>query len=94
MNLPLSAWDGYACFLQTLHHRPIATGFVSRGEEEPTDHVKDLDTLFETDPRAFEHRLQEEGITNIIVSPTALPRTVDRVRGLGVNSIFMADSSP
>jgi hypothetical protein len=91
LNVPISAWDGYACFLQTLHHQPIATGFVSRGAEEPTDHVKTLDALLETDPPGLVRALEKEGITNIIVAPGALRRTAERVRSLPVNSVFMAE---
>jgi hypothetical protein len=94
LNVPISAWDGYAVFLQTFHGHPIATGFVSRGEEEPTDHVKDLDRLLETDTVAFALRLKEEGITNILVGPRALPRTVRQVQDLPVNVVFMRERHP
>jgi hypothetical protein len=87
LNVPISAWDGYAVLLQTFHAHPIATGFVSRGEEEPTDHVKDLDRLLETDPAAFSRRLREEGITNIIVAPQTPPGTLDHLRSVEVNRV-------
>lgn len=89
LNVPISAWDGYAVFLQTFHHHPIATGFVSRGEKEPTDHVKDLDRLLETDTAAFASRLKTLGITNVVVGPRTPPRTINRVRELPLNLVWM-----
>ena len=91
LNVPISAWDGYALFLQTFHHHPIATGFVSRGEALPTDHVKELDRLLETDPPAFSSRLEAEGITNIVVAGEALPRVRDQLKGVRANVLWMRD---
>jgi hypothetical protein len=87
LNVPISAWDGYAVFLQTLHGHPIATGFVSRGEKEPTDHVKALDRLLEDDPPAFAEELKREGITNIVVAPGAREPLVRRVSSLPLNVV-------
>jgi hypothetical protein len=91
LNVPISAWDGYALFLQTVHHHPIATGFVSRGEAEPTDHVKAIDHLLETDPPAFAERLLAEGIPNVVVAGEALPRVREQLQGLPLNVVWMRD---
>jgi hypothetical protein len=89
LNVPISFWDGYGVFLQTLHGHPMATGFVSRRSPEQLEHVRLLDHLLEQDVGAFAGRLQSLGITNVILAPQT-PRVVrERFRGFPVHVVDM-----
>ncbi len=89
VNVPISFWDGYGVFLQTLHGHPMATGFVSRRNAAQLEHVRLLDRLVATDTAAFAARLRELGVTNVILAPET-PRVVrERFRGFPINVVDM-----
>jgi hypothetical protein len=75
LNVPLSVFDAYAVFLQTLHGHPIGTGFVSRRTPAQVEHVRRLDVLLESDPAAFLRHVQAMGFRNLILGPGTPPRT-------------------
>jgi hypothetical protein len=89
INVPISFWDGYGVFLQTLHGHPMATGFVSRRTAAQLEHVRSLDRLLESDVPGFARRLQELGVTNVILAPQT-PRVVrERFRGFPIHVVDM-----
>jgi hypothetical protein len=73
VNVPLSVFDAYGVFLQTMHQRPIVTGFVSRRTPEQVAHIRALDQLLRSDPAAFVERLEQLGVRSIILAPLVSP---------------------
>jgi hypothetical protein len=68
LDLPLSARDSFAMLLQTLHGKPIATGYVSRLTAEQADHVGRLDALIAEGARPLADSLRAMGIGNVVVA--------------------------
>lgn len=69
VNVPLSAYDGFAVFMQVFHRRPIATGFVSRRSPAQVAHVKALDDALAASPAAFVAQVKALGCANVILGP-------------------------
>ncbi len=88
VNVPLSVFDAYGVFLQTMHQRPIVTGFVSRRTPEQVALVRSLDQLLRSDPAAFVERLEQLGIRSIILSPTVTPEIESALRAQRTLPVF------
>jgi hypothetical protein len=72
-NVPISPFDGLGVFLQTIHHRPIVTGFVSRREPRQMEHIRSIDDLLNRDPDGFVARMAELGVGTIVLGPETPP---------------------
>jgi len=79
LNVPLSVFDAYAVFLQTLHGQPIGTCFVSRRTPAQVEHVRGLDRLLESDPDAFVRRARQMGFRTVILGPGTPPSLATRL---------------
>jgi hypothetical protein len=80
VNVPVSARDSFAMLLQTLHGRPIATGYVSRLSRPQSEHVGHVDDLIRGDTETMVAGLQSLGIGNVIVARGASDADVERLR--------------
>jgi hypothetical protein len=80
LNVPVSARDSLAMLLQTLHGRPIATGYVSRLSRRQSEHVGHVDELVHGDSVSMVAGLQTLGIGNVIVARGATDADVERLR--------------
>ena len=80
LNVPVSARDSFAMLLQTLHGRPIATGYVSRLSRQQSEHVGHVDELTCGDTAAMVAGLQTLGIGNLIVARGTSDVDVERLR--------------
>jgi hypothetical protein len=80
LNLPVSARDSFAMLLQTLHGRPIATGYVSRLSRQQSEHVGHVDELIHGDTAAMVAGFQTLGIGNVIVARGTSEADVERLR--------------
>jgi len=87
VNLPLYFMDGHAVLLQTLHGRPILTGFVSRRSARQVDHVRRLQHLLDSDLAGFVKEMESLGVRNVIVGFGTTPSQVKALRGTGLRVI-------
>jgi hypothetical protein len=83
VNIPLSVFDGYGVLLQTIHHQPMVTGFVSRRTPEQVAYIRELDRLLEADPPAFVQRMQDIGVRSVILGPGTKPEEEEALRASG-----------
>jgi hypothetical protein len=72
LNLPPREKDGYAAMLQTLHGRPIATGYTARISRRRLSSFLSLRRLFDKGGEEFWQQVRANGFTNVIVSPRAI----------------------
>jgi hypothetical protein len=75
VNVPLSAYDGFAVFMQVFHRQPIVTGFVSRRSPAQVAQVKALDDALALSAEAFVAGVKALGCANVILGP-GTPRGV------------------
>jgi hypothetical protein len=94
LNLPLSVFDGYAVFLQTLHHQPIGTGFVSRRTPEQVEHVKRLDQLLERDVPSFVAVALGMGFRTIVLGPGVPEAQASALAAQAIRVIDLRDVHP
>jgi hypothetical protein len=84
VNVPISARDSFAMLLQTLHGRPIATGYLSRLTAAQSEHVGRIDALLRGTPPQIAEGLATLGIGNVIVSRGASDEQIAGLRSAGV----------
>lgn len=92
VNLPLSVFDGFGILLQTIHHQPIVTGFVSRRTPEQAAYIRDLDRLLATNPPAFVAKMEGIGVRSVIVGTGASPQEEQALRVSG--RLVIIDARP
>jgi hypothetical protein len=71
LNLPLMEADGYSAFLQTFHHRPIATGYLARASDARRAHYERLRRLLEKGGGQMCAELERMGFRNLVIAPRA-----------------------
>jgi len=90
-NLPLHHTDGLAMFLQVFHGRPIVTGYVSRASERQLAHVRRLQRLLDSDPRAFARELRNLGVETLILGPGTPRATAELLADSGLFTLDLRD---
>jgi hypothetical protein len=67
-NVPLRLKDGYGALLQTLHHQPIATGYLARTSPETRQRFLQLKKVYDQGGTEFCDRIAALGFRSIIVT--------------------------
>ncbi len=83
VNLPLGVMDGRAMLLQTLHHRPILSGYVSRRSPAQVAQVQRLSESLQRGAPRFAQALEAAGTSNVIIEPGVPTWQVRRLRKVG-----------
>ncbi len=91
LNLPLSPRDSFAMLLQTVHGRPIATGYVSRLSRAQAEHVAAIDALLHGDAPGLGAGLQRLGIGNVIAARGTTDADLDRLRQAGLRVVDLRE---
>lgn len=91
LNLPLSPRDSFAMLLQTLHGRPIATGYVSRLSRAQADHVAGIDALLRGDAHGLGAGLQRLGIGSVIAARGTADADLDRLHQAGLHVVDLRE---
>ena len=68
-NLPPVQWDGYASMLQTLHHQPIATGYLARNSDALWEYSAEQSHAFDKGGAYFCSYVLRLGFRNIVIGP-------------------------
>ncbi|HLA12154.1 MAG TPA: hypothetical protein VJ023_16320 [Pyrinomonadaceae bacterium] len=72
LNVPPVMWDGYAVMLQTLHHKPIDTGYLARNNETQYQRFQHLRKVFDKGGQTFCDFAVKEGFKNVLIRPTSV----------------------
>jgi hypothetical protein len=71
IDVPITAMDGRAMFLQVFHKHPILTGYVSRRTPEQLEHVRRLQRALKDGAASFVAALRALQTSNVILGPGA-----------------------
>jgi hypothetical protein len=93
LNVPPLEKDGYAAMLQTLHGRPIATGYTARVSRRQLEHVRALRRSFESGGAEFWNDVQRAGYRSVVVTPEWMAAPVVNLAPLGAapNDLTIVD---